>query len=325
MLTKNDWSNTGYRFYKSLQLCGFDIKFLKGAKHGFNYPEQGEIHPAISKAKGRWNLNVPELREMAESAKAIHFIASQFIDTGVNLKKKFVVVQHGGSMYRQSHGKVNALFNSFANKTIIQCPDLLGFGANDETLIYYPVDTDFLQPDFEQKNKFVTIGHFPRNPAVKGTAKILEGIDIAKKTKIGKRFKYIGVTSLAKQYIKWEQHLNRVRECDIIIETCAPTLKGQKYGEWANTALEAAALGKVVISNTLSLDIYNREYGELGIHVANNSKVVAKKIEHIVSMSSEELVEEKKRTRDWVVKNHSLQANAKRLMEKVYNENSFHR
>jgi len=328
MLTKNDWANTGYKFYQSLKLAGFDVQFYKGAWHGLNYPVQAEIHPALrdAKPKVKWRLKVPQLRELAESAKALHFIASTFVGTEVDLKNKFVVVQHGGSMYRQSYGKLNQFFNKFVNKTIIQCPDLLGLGAKNETLIYYPIDVnnELLQPNYEQANKkIITLGHFPRSPKIKGTHNVLQAVSIIEKDpQLKKRVKYVGIRDTSKKAgrLPWEPHLKRVAKCDVIIETCNLKIGKQKYGEWANTALEAACLGNIVISNTLAQDIYNREYGELGIHVANDPKQIVKRVRHIADMTNDEVLAEKMKTRRWVEQNHSLEANAKRLKEKIYTE-----
>ena len=262
---------------------------------------------------------------MAESAKAIHYIASTYIDTGVDLSKKFVVVQHGGSKYRQSYGKVNDLFNKFVNKTIIQCPDLLGLGAKNEMLVYYPIDVDheWLQPNYEQQDKVITIGHFPRSPKIKGTHNILQAINILEADKtVNKKFKYVGIRTTAKKAgrLPWKEHLQRVTKCDIIIETCNTKIGKQTYGEWANTALEGAALGKIVISNTLAYKTYLKEYGELGIRVANRTEGIIREIKALANMSRDEIAAEKMKTRLWVEKNHSLQANAKRLKEKIYTE-----
>jgi len=316
MLTKHDWANTGWRFYKSLKLLGLDVEFYKGQLHGLKYPKQAKVHPAIARRTPGpgWILKVPELKEMVEQAHVVHFIASTFINTGADLQNKNVVVQHGGSQFRQSSAKVNRLFNRIVNNTIIQCPDLLGLGAKNETLIYYPVDTNLLQADYEQKHRLITIGHFPRSPKIKGTENILQAIN-----KVTNKFRYVGIKKVSpKNPIPWMEHLKRIKQCDIIIETCNLKLGKAKYGEWANTALESAALGKIVISNTLSEDVYNREYGELGIHIANNVPSLIKTITRLTNLSKEQIVEEKKKSRAWVVKNHSLEANAIRLWKKVY-------
>lgn len=317
MLTKHDWANTGWRFYKSLKLLGLNVEFFKGQAHGLKYPEQAKVHPAIAQRTPgpQWILKVPELKELIEKAHVVHFIASTFIDTGANLQNKHVVVQHGGSQFRQSSAKLNKLFNEITDHTVIQCPDLLGLGAKNETLIYYPVDTNLLQPDYEQKHKLITIGHFPRSPKIKGTGNILVAIHNA----ANKRFRYIGIKEVGpKNPLPWMEHLKRIKKCDIIIETCNLKLGKARYGEWANTALEAAALGKIVISNTLSKDIYNHEYGELGIHIANNVPSLINRIKQLTSLDKNQLIEEKKKSREWAVKHHSLEATALRLWDKVY-------
>ena len=322
MLTKSDWANTGWRFMKCLQLLGLKVKFFKGRGHWAGYPEQAKIHPAIAKrTAGRGHSwNIPELKKLAESAHVIHYIASTFINTGADLSKKHVVVQHGGTIFRKSSAKVNKRFNHIIDAAIIQCPDLLGLGAKNEHLIYYPVDTKLLTPDYAQRGEKIIIGHFPRSPGIKGTANIVQAIKIVEADmSINTKFKYIGLRNPNKQArMPWKKHLNRVRGCDIIIETCNLKQREMKYGEWANTSLEAASLGKLVISNTLSADIYAREYGNLGIHVANNVSELVAQITRLVKFNKEQLLVEKKKSRAWVVNNHSLEANAIRLWERVY-------
>ena len=321
MLTKNDWANTGWRFMRCLQLLELEVKFFKGKKHWAGYPKQAPIHPAITKRTGGRNhsWSVPELKNLAESAHVIHYIASVFINTGADLNKKHVVVQHGGSVFRKSSAKINKRFNHLVDASIIQCPDLLGLGAKNEHLIYYPVDTKLLTPNYTQRKKRILIGHFPRSPGIKGTANIIKAIEIVEADPNINTIKYVGLRNPNQQArMPWEKHLNRVRSCDVIIETCNLKQRNTKYGEWANTALEAAALGKLAISNTLSADIYEREYGNLGIHVANDVSALVAQITRLAKLDKEQLVAEKKKSRAWVVENHSLEANAIRLWEKVY-------
>lgn len=322
MLTRNDWANTGWRFMRCLELLGLKVEFLKGAMHRFGYPEQAKIYPGISRGSGGWVVRVPALKSLVESAHIIHFIASTFIDTGADLSNKHVVVQHGGSTFRRASYKVNNLFNPIIDAAIIQCPDLLGLGAKNEVLIYYPVDVQKLQSDFKQKDDKILIGHFPRSPGIKGTVNILEAIKtIEANPSLKNKFKYVGIPDINnKQNMHWEKHLKRVNNCDVIIETCNLKQGNNKYGEWANTAIEAASLGKIVITNTLSADVYKKEYGGCALHIANTVPELVSTLSKLVNLNKGDLLVEKQKTRNWVVKNHSMEANAVRLWEKVYNK-----
>jgi len=92
------------------------------------------------------------------------------------------------------------------------------------------------------------------------------------------------------------------------------------FGEWGNTAIEAASLGKIVVTNSKSTDIYRREYGGCALNIVNNKSQLEKTLVRLLQMSDKELKKEKMRTRAWVVENHSMEANAKRLWEKVYSK-----
>jgi hypothetical protein len=320
MLTYNDWANTSWRFSKCLQLLGIDVKLYKGRKHAFGYPEQAEIHPLIAEKelKNRYPVmvDVPELKSLSKKAKIIHFTASTLVNTGINLKKKFVVVQHGGSTYRLKPKQTNAVFNPFVDHTIIQCPDLLNLGAKKEILIYYPVDTEFIQPHFDRQDKEkLLIGHFPSRPQAKGTKSIVEVLNKLKSdSSVKDKFEYIGST----KNVKWKHQLKRVAKCDILIETLNLKFEGKTFGEWGNQAIEAASLGKIVITNSLTPDIYKREYGQCELNIVNNKDNLESKLRDLFSMSDDKILEKKKKTRAWVVKNHSMKANALRLWEKVY-------
>jgi hypothetical protein len=328
MLAQNDWANTGYRFAKSLEALGLNVVFLKGNKHLYNYPAQGLIDPALSVGRSSsfpWVIR-PEgvgrkrIRNLMNRARVVHFIASTYVDVGLDLSDKFVVVQHGGTTYRQNPQKSNNLFNKFVDATIVQCPDLLSLGAKNEHLIYYPVQTDLIVPDYNRCAPEVLIGHFPSNPENKGTKRILKVIKRLKKhPNLRGRYKYIGTTETSENgKLPWEEHLRRVSECDILIETLSLKQGEKRFGEWGNTAIEAAALGKIVITNSRTGRIYEKEYGKCALNIANTENALERRLKRLLLLNDRQIVREKIKTRDWVVENHSMEANAKRLWEKVY-------
>jgi len=325
MLTYNDWANTGYRFSRCLKHLGLNVTYFKGNLHKFNYPEQAAIHQAIAEKKPlAWFpvvVRVPELQYLAKKADIIHFIASTLIDTGVDLRTKKVVVQHGGTTYRLESEAVNKLFNQFADAAIIQFPTLLGYGAKNEHLVYYPVDTDYIKPkDFNTcgKGKLI-IGHFPSDWTAKGTKIIIDVLEKLKKTEYGKRFEYVGLQGLHNEQIYWYENIERMRKCDVIIETIQPELRGKPFGEWGNTALEAAALGKLVITNSIRQDIYKKEYNNIPpLFIANDKEMLEQRIKEICDMPDAEIKERKMLHRDWAERYHSIPATSGRLWETVY-------
>lgn len=326
MLTQDDNANTGWRFFKCIQSLGIDILALKGMYHQMSYPEQIPVHPFLmGKSQTEFPLICSRLRIYAKNAKVIHYIASRPIIPGVNVKEKKVVMQHGGSVYRQNFAMINKFCNQFVDFSIIQCPDLLGLGAKNEHWIYYPVDTDFIKPDFATGNK-LKIGHFPSNPITKQSETVCSVIEkLEADPKYNKRFEYVGVRHKGEEYkefsknlMMWTDNLKRMKECDIIIESLGLTQKGRIYGEWGNTALEAAALGKIVVTNSLSIDKYHKEYGKMMLNIVNSVEDLENSLKRILSMSDKEIKFEKEETRQWAEDNHSMPVTAKRIWDKVY-------
>lgn len=328
MLCQNDWANTGYRFSKCLELLGFNVVFLKGAKHPYDYPAQAPVDKALSckpKAAFPWviapdPLESSHIRLLAKKAKVIHFIASTYVDLGVKYRKKNVVVQHGGTTYRTRPARANKIFNKISNAAIIQCPDLLGLGAKNEHLIYYPVQTGLLSPNYERGSSKVLVGHFPSSTKNKGTSAILSVIeDLERDPDLRDRFEYVGIRNSGNlSRVSWEDQLKRVSDCDILIETLNVKQNDKKYGEWGNTAIEAAALGTIVVTNSLSKDVYKNEYGDCALNIANTKDELRGNLERLLGLTDEELLREKVKTREWVVESHSMEACAKRLWERVY-------
>jgi hypothetical protein len=289
-------------------MLGLEALMFKGRSHSFLYPEQAPMHPQIY--GGELGI-MPPLQTIADAAEVIHFVASTYVETGIDISQKKIVVQHGGTLYRQQHEKVNEFFAE-VDASIIQCPDLLGLGAKNEHLIYYPVDTDWIRPVYEPAADKPVVGHFPSNPEVKGTAAIIETVEKLE----GQRHELLFAVDTTK--VPWQKHLTRMADCDIVIETCAPKQGERAYGEWGNTALEAAALGKVVVTNSIHADVYEREYGECALHIANTPEELERVLGTLLSMDYDMLQEAKEQSRAWAVKNHSMQATANRLWEKVY-------
>lgn len=323
MLALNDWANTGWRYTQCLKLLGLNVVYLKGKRHNLSYPSQGKIDKDLLNLK----LDDPINIAMARRAKAIHYIASTFVDIPtVNLKKKFVVVNHGGSVYRIRHKRLNPIFNPIVNVSICQMPELTKLGCKNPVYISFPVDTDFIQPNFNRKDpKKILIGHFPTSFVVKGTDRILKTLNaLGRDPEVGKRFKYVGSipTGPQKKILrrKWEKNLEEMKNCDIIIDACNPKQKGHPYGEWGNTVMESAACGAIPITHSLLSNIYVNEYGELPIYIANNPKQLFASLKNLLLMNDKEILEEKQKMRTWVEEKHSFAKTAEYLKEKVYGE-----
>jgi hypothetical protein len=316
-LAYDDNANTGYRFWQCARFLGLNAVMFKGKAHPFGYPQQAPVHPSLANRPlydYPTTVMAPGLESLMASAHVIHLLASTYPLARINYRGRHVVAQHGGSVYRQNPEGCNEIFNQIATRTIIQCPDLLGLGANNEALIYYPVDTDRLQPDFSRKGDGrIVVGHFPSSPSVKGTETITAVVEnlVAK----GLPIRWAGSTRL----VSWPDNIKRMAACDVIVEGCNAAQGDKVYGEWGNTALEASALGCAVVTHCLHEDVYRGEYGvDLGLTVANDPAALEGKLRRIALMPEDKLTKLKKSGRKWVEDTHSIPATARRLWDLVY-------
>lgn len=323
LITNNDWSNTAYRFTKSLKEVNCRMSMIKLNKHIFNYKYQGITlnlkNNIISNYPNIYNIEDSEnfFINLVDNFENIWFHASQI--PYINQKKiidyllnKNYFVSHGGSSYRNNMSIVSKYFNKICKRTLIQCPDLLKGKSNSESLIYYPVDVNFIIPDFSFKNNNnLVVAHYPSSEATKGSDIIIpilkkfeDKIIINCTTLIGKN----------KSRTDWENNLKRYKECDVYVETIKPILHNKDYGEWGNTCLEAAASGCIVLTNCTHLDLYIKNYKNIPpILICNNALELEKNIELLIKMSREEILELKKRFRKWCEEYHNFKITGEKI------------
>lgn len=338
MLTNWDWANTGWRYRKALETMPvgrkLDIRMYKGKPHSFNYPEQAPIHSALFDKTYRIDNNgkpcthpiiipCPELRDLVERAKCIWFQAETFIDTGADLSDKHVVVTLSGATMRQEPEKVSRFFNRICAAYVAQFPTMMNLGAINDHLIYYPVDSNYILPDYKPRRPGkVTVGHFPSSPEAKGTD-VINGVITKLEKEFPDRLAYIGNREINKRrtkHLDWQDNLKRMAEVDVLIETIQLEIMGKPFGEFGNTAFEGSALGKIVITNSLNTDYYQKEYGDLALWIANDGEQLENQLRRVLSMSDEDLLRERVKIRGWVEANHSIPATGQRLWEKIYKD-----
>jgi uncharacterized protein involved in tolerance to divalent cations len=299
------------------------MSMIKLTKHIFNYKYQGITlnlkNNIISNYPNIYNIEDSEnfFINLVDNFKNIWFHASQIpyinkkniIDYLLN-KKYFV--SHGGSSYRNNMSIVSKYFNKICEGTLIQCPDLLKGVSNSESLIYYPVDVNFIIPDFSFKNNNnLVVAHYPSSEATKGSDII---IPVLKKFEDKIILNCTTLIGKNKSRTDWENNLKRYKECDIYVETIKPILHNKDYGEWGNTCLEAAASGCIVLTNCTHLDLYIKNYKNIPpILICNNALELEKNIELLIKMSKEEILELKKRFRKWCEEYHNFKITGEKI------------
>lgn len=329
LFTVNDWSNTAYRFVKSLKENKTRSLLIKINKHIFNYPYQGIIiNNIIIKNKiTKYPLTVFSnnnnfIITLLDQFKYIWFHASSILFNNNNniiqsLENNHIyIVSHGGSTFRIKKNIVSDFFNNFCSKTIIQCPDLLKNLCNNESLIYYPLDTKMFIPQYNINQSKLIFSHYPSTKSVKGSDKII---------KILNKFQNKIIIQTCSSNIKvkdtknWVDNIKRYNNCDVYIETLMPILNGEDFGEWGNTCLEAAASGCIVITNCTHLDLYIKNYNNNPpILVSNTELDIEKNINYLLSLSPEQIIDLKKQHRKWVEEFHDLKHIGTRIKNHIF-------
>lgn len=287
-LAHSDWSNVGYGFAESMKAIGEDAIALVAKKHIFGYEKQ-------AKQLESWIHAQNEINE----ADVVVLLHSQYIMADYADKPVFVF--HGGSAYRQSYKEVNRVFNPLVKAAFIQTYDLPRRGAKNPHTLFPAMDTDALQPDYEGHGR--RFAHYPSNYLVKKSSVISDVVDkiatINADINIGGKPHTVMLEDMAK--------------CDIYVEHFAD------YAHWGVSALEAGALGKVVVGkwDDQYRKKYESEFGKCPIISTNTVEQLESELRRLMEMDDKELKKIKRATRKWVDKWHSLEATGNRIKEIV--------
>lgn len=314
-----DWANVGQTYARALKKVGVSAKAFSMHPSPYKYPDKEECYASFSR-----------LHDVIEKADVIVLMHSHpdHMKLPFDLSKKKVAVFHGGTQYRNSPEAMNAVFNPVVDISLVQTGDLLDLGAKNQKWVLAGIDTDRIRPrkiktTSKNPSKLI-ISHYPRESVLKGTIFIENAIQRLKR----KHKNFTFYTNTDKE--PWKKNLDRVAKCDIYIDAMQRTIAGKPYGEWGIQALEAAALGKIVVTHFLSRDRYSREYLPKGgdqefitnlttpgcpLVSVNSETELYEKLKILVTLHPDSLKKLQKQTRDWVVQYHSLKALGQRLVD----------
>jgi len=215
-----DYGNVGWGWSNALRSVGHEADAYAVASTNLGNPRRAEqiAMEEVSTISDRYDVSI------------IMHSQAAFIPL-VNDKPYFVM--HGGSKYRQQSGLINGLFKD-ARAAFIQTADLLGLGAHNEHLVYAAADPgiEYRKPTF----KAARFAHYPSS-RFKGTKEIIETFArcaVPLETNSGLH--------------RFESNLNRMASALVYIEHVQPHQQGKPYGHFGVTAIEAALLGRVVVS-----------------------------------------------------------------------------
>lgn len=292
-ICSDDFANFMHDNAKALRSVGVDCVDLKTQKHVFNYSEESIV------------VDIETIRKAIDGVDVVQIFHSE--DWLIPMcEGKKVVMYHTGTRYRQRPEYYDKATKT-ADQIIIALPEF--YKGKGERYIVGAVDTDAIKP-VDIWNERKVIGHFPSNPKVKGTEEIN---DVVLKLKAEFDFDYL----FSDEIVSHDKQLDRISKCDIYIEMLAPEQMGKKYGSFGITGLEAASMGKVVLTQNIGEKVYANEYCSLTPFVKYADKDEFERMLRMI-LKRDEIGVLQKITRDWAVNNHSYKATGRKLKQIIY-------
>jgi len=286
-ISTNDFANFSYDISQALKSVGFDSDSYCLNKHPFDYPEQSTL------------ITTEDVLQRVKDADIINIMHS---DTAlyeiVKSLNKRVYVWHTGTHYRIQHNHYNAVFKNC--KPIIALGEFKQWCPKAEYVVGAMRNID---PFYGGK----TLSHFPSNPEVQGTKQIdqmmlqVENKDWTFRCETNK--------------VGYIEQMERMKDCSIYIEMFALRNNGLPYGSWGITCLEAAMMGKLVVTNHTTYDVYKEVYGSHPLFIPHTGGDFCILIHKLLNLPDWQRKELQEKTRQWVIDNHSYEATGKRLQQ----------
>lgn len=288
LLCSQDWANFQWGLTKSLQAVGVETISYKLGRHLFGYEEQCEV------------ITVPKIKETFGDCDVVLLVHSDW-ELMEYLTCRVIPV-HTGTKYRQHHEQINTYFDR--RLSIIALPEFQKYAPNYK----YLVGAMEVEREVKPVGEKLVVGHFPSNPGVKGTNEIMQ---VLYQLQDSNDFAIVHST----ERVSHEESLNRINDCDIYVELLAKTQGGKPYGSFGMTALEAACLGKIVITQNLNDEgLYGRTYGPCLLNFIQNESDLKKTLSMLLQYKGEYLTGQMDATKQWVKKYHSYKSTGEKLL-----------
>jgi hypothetical protein len=313
-LVSDDFANCAFEFMMSVRATGVIAEGLKYAPHTFKYPNQLRIRQHAAELVGSIN-----------SASHIIYCQSTALCRDAwpkDPRGKKIYFFAGDQGYRNNWEKVLGRYPRI-DKVLYQGSDLKGKSKYPEAWLLPAIDTEFIQTKHDVSHMShkgpIKIAHFPRSPKAKGSYHIIKVMEKLKKDiSIRDKFEFDYQDDWQ---CDWMDNIARLDTCDIYIESQAYTIgegsqEERPLGEFGVTAMEAASLSKIVVTCFVSFEEYKEEYGCTSEIVPSGSEdELEQRLRELLSLSREELINKRIRTRGWLEANHSRKATGERLLE----------
>jgi len=290
-LCRRDYANFAYDITMAMKSVGLNVSGYKTLKHNFGYDKQLRI---LSEEKQKERIEDADIIQIFHSDVKCYRVARI-----VNPRARFIMY-HTGSLYRQNAERINDQVPNI--EIVCALGELMTLGCNRPKYIVGAINTDNYKPRLPNK----IFGHFPSDEETKGTVKIKRMLLMH-----NVEFMY------SPDKLNHEDHLKRMEKCGVIIELFNKLQSGKPYGSFGITALEAAAMGKIIITQNFTDDVYRKYYGDHPLLLANSAKQFHKYIYYISSLNYGELIDLSEATRKWMEEKHSYKATGNYIMKNI--------
>jgi len=305
----DDYANYSFDNACALKSAGVDAESFNTINNLFGYQNRAKT---LTKDQMKDQMMQADVIQIMHSSLLMLDYVKELMsnkNTAEKMSKKKIVVYHTGTVYRNEPEKYNEIFNPVVYRAITDQCEFMNLGAKDLAYLATAVDTNKIKPSEYKKDKLPIIGHYPSNSSVKGTqmirAMLKNNVPWMYKVKIdeGRR--------------SHKDQLARMNQCDIYIEMYSPTLNGKPYGCFGVTAFEAAALGKIVITNNIYEQVYEDTYGDCALIIANTQEKFISTIKFLISLSPEQIEAMQRESRAWVEQKHSYAVTGERIKQLI--------
>ena len=286
-----DHANFSHNNATALRTVGVDCVDIKLRHHPFKYESESVVVE---------NTDVSDIFDKYDIIQIMHSDV-EYIHLCIEKKKKFVVY-HTGSNYRDNPDKFNEKSKDASLIFTDQC-EFMSLVPPGSHYIATAVDVNKYTPVYKSLPHY-NLAHFPSNIPTKGTSDIVRMIaPLANQC----NFTY------SQDKIPHSEQIKRMSKCDIYIELFKLELNGRPYGCYGVTAFEAAALGKIVVTNNIFPSAYASTYGHCPFVIANTEEDFFNSIQLLILSQPDYITSLQKDHRACMEQNHSFQATGERL------------
>lgn len=295
LICTHDWACLSAKFAMSLRAVGCDTESYCLNEHPFDYSVASVVVP------------IAAMRHVICRADVViysHGDATLLSQTSDLLSGKHVAACYTGSAYRKDPQYYNTLFNPIVHLSLTDQTEFMNLGAKNIHYIATAVDATPIAKFGHELKAPYTVGHFPSNPEVKGTTAILKMLS---------ELTIPYILNYSTEIVSHEEQFKRMNACDIYVELFQLALGGKPYGCWGVTAFEAAAAGKVVVTQNVNLHAYERVYGECPMVVCNSEDGFNRSMNSLLALDRMQISEIQTETYEWVKEKHSFESTGKYL------------